>query len=150
MKVTDQVQQDCVTRESDRAFKNLIPGWMAILFFTLFLYLVLVLLGAVLIVSDPIEPVDAVVVLSGDDGDRLALAIEMHERGLAPSLVITDTTRQANRLLIKEAEDGGFPEDEIYVTDIQVGSTVDEAQAVRAFALDRGWDALMIVTDPYH
>ncbi|MDT8382773.1 MAG: hypothetical protein RQ728_11045, partial [Brevefilum sp.] len=61
-----------MTRESDRAFKNLIPGWMAILFFTLFLYLVLVLLGAVLIVSDPIEPVDAVVVLSGDDGDRLA------------------------------------------------------------------------------
>ncbi|HEY9122464.1 MAG TPA: YdcF family protein [Brevefilum sp.] len=103
-----------------------------------------------MIVSDPIEPVDAVVVLSGDDGDRLALAIEMHERGLAPSLVITDTTRQANRLLIREAEDGGFPEDEIYVTDIQVGSTVDEAQAVRAFAVDRGWDALMIVTDPFH
>lgn len=132
------------------ANKGLFFGCIGSLSFILLLYLGLVLIGAVLIVADPIEPVDAVVVLSGGGGDRLALAIEMHERGLAPSLVITDTSRQANRLLIQEAEAGGFPEDEIYVTDIQVGSTVDEARAVRAFALDRGWDSLMIVTDPYH
>jgi len=130
--------------------KGLLPGCLVLISLIFLTYLGLVLLGAVLIVSDPIEPVDAVVVLSGGDGDRLALAIEMHERGLAPSLVITDTSRQANRLLIREAEAGGFPEDEIYVTDMQVGSTVDEARAVRAFAQDRGWDALMIVTDPYH
>jgi len=138
------------SNKKEKIKKGFLPGCLVLLSLILLLYLGLVSLGAILIVSDPIEPVDAVVVLSGDDGDRLALAIEMHERGLAPSLVITDTTRQANRLLIQEAEDGGFPEDEIYVTDIQVGSTVDEAQAVRAFALDRGWDALMIVTDPFH
>jgi len=130
--------------------KGFLLGCLGALALVLLIYLGLVLVGAVLIVADPIEPVDAVVVLSGDDGDRLALAIEMHERGLAPSLVITDTSRQANRLLIQEAEAGGFPEDEIYVTDIQVGSTVDEARAVRAFAQDRGWDSLMVVTDPYH
>jgi uncharacterized SAM-binding protein YcdF (DUF218 family) len=144
----DTIKSKIDKREKNK--KGILTGCLVLLSLFLILYLGLILLGAVLIVSDPIEPVDAVVVLSGDDGDRLALAIEMHERGLAPSLVITDTTRQANRLLIREAEDGGFPEDEIYVTDIQVGSTVDEAQAVRAFALDQGWDALMIVTDPYH
>ncbi|MDY6846360.1 MAG: hypothetical protein SVP52_04420 [Chloroflexota bacterium] len=53
-----------------------------------------------MIVADPIEPVDAVVALSGGGGDRLTLAIEMHGRGLAPNLVITDTLRQTNRLLI--------------------------------------------------
>ena len=131
-------------------FRDVILGCLGIILFGLIFYLGLVAVGAVLIVADPIESVDAVVVLSGDDGDRLALAIEMHERGLAPSLVITDTSSRANRLLIQEAVAGGFPEDEIYVTDMQVGSTVDEARAVRAFAQDRGWDALMIVTDPYH
>ena len=131
-------------------FKGVILGCLGILLSVVLLYLGLILIGAVLIVADPVTSVDAVVVLSGDDGDRLALAIDMHERGLAPSLVITDTNRRANRLLIREAEVGGFPEDEIYVTDMQVDSTVDEAQAVRSFAQDRGWDSLMIVTDPYH
>ena len=131
-------------------FKGVIFGCLGILVIGLILYLGLVSIGAVLIVADPITSVDAVVVLSGDDGDRLALAIEMHDRGLAPSLVITDTSSQANRLLIREAVAGGFPEDEIYVTDMQVGSTVDEAQAVRSFAENQNWDELMIVTDPYH
>lgn len=130
--------------------RGVVLGCLGILLFGLVFYLGLVAIGAVLIVADPISAVDAVVILSGDDGDRLATAIEMHERGLAPSLVITDTSSRANRLLIQEAVAGGFPEDEIYVTDMQVGSTVDEAQAVQAFAQDRGWDSLMIVTDPYH
>ena len=133
----------------ERLFKGFILGFLGILLFGLILYLGLVSIGAVLIVADPITQVDAVVVLSGG-GDRLALAIDMHKRGLAPSLVITDTTRGANRLLKNEAEAGGFPEDEIYVTDMQVGSTVDEARAVRSFAQDQGWDSLMIVTDPFH
>ena len=134
----------------ERLFKGFILGFLGVLLFGLILYLGLVSIGALLIVADPITQVDAVVVLSGGDGDRLALAIDMHKRGLAPSLVITDTTRGANRLLKNEAEAGGFPEDEIYVTDMQVGSTVDEARAVRSFAQDQGWDSLMIVTDPFH
>jgi len=114
------------------------------------LYLGLVGIGAILIVADPIEPVDAVVVLSGGGGDRLALAVEMHERGLAPNLVITDTKSTANRLLVREAEASGFPEDSIYITNLQVESTLDEARAVREFAQNQGWSALMVVTDPYH
>lgn len=150
MKDKSQTSENYDSKNRERPFKGFILGCLGILLFALILYLGLVAIGAVLIVADPITRVDAVVVLSGDDGDRLALAIEMHERGLAPSLVITDTTRQANRLLIQEAVAGGFPEDEIYVTDMQVGSTVDEAKAVRSFAQSRGWDSLMIVTDPYH
>lgn len=115
-----------------------------------FFYLALVGIGAILIVADPVEPVDAVVVLSGGGGDRLALAVSMHERGLAPSLVITDTKSTANRLLVREAEASGFPGDSIYITNLQVESTVDEARAVREFAQNQGWTALMVVTDPYH
>lgn len=116
----------------------------------LFFYLALVGIGAVLIVADPIESVDAVVVLSGDDGDRLALAIEMHEKGYAPNLVITDTTRAASRLLVQEAVAGGFSKAHIYITEDQVDSTQDEALAVRELALEMGWTELMVVTDPYH
>jgi len=113
-----------------------------------FIYLTFVAVGALLIVSDPIEPVDAVVVLSGGTGDRLALAIDMHEKGFAPNLVITD--RSSNALLRSEAIDGGFKRESVYITDLPVESTYDEALAVCDFALGKGWKSLMIVTDPYH
>lgn len=113
-------------------------------------YLILVGVGAVLIVADPIQRVDAVVVLSGGDGDRLALAIEMHANGIAPKLVITDTGRAANALLRREAKAGGFKSNQIYITELTVESTVDEAEAVLALAQEQGWTKLMVVTDPYH
>ncbi len=116
----------------------------------LLVYLALVGIGAVLIVADPVDSVDAVVVLSGDDGDRLALAIEMRESGYVSNLVITDTTGAANRRLAQEAEEGGFLESRIFITEIQVDSTQDEALAVRDLALEKGWTKLMVVTDPYH
>jgi len=116
----------------------------------LFIYLALVGIGAVLIVADPVESVDAVVVLSGGDGDRLALAIEMRESGYVSNLVITDTTGAANRRLVQEAEAGGFLESRVFITEVQVDSTRDEALAVRDLALEMGWTKLMVVTDPYH
>jgi uncharacterized SAM-binding protein YcdF (DUF218 family) len=125
-------------------------GLVSILLIGLITYVSLVAVGALLIVSDPIEPVDAVVVLSGGEGDRLALALEMHQMGFARYLVITDTSPAANQQLRREAIASGFPEGDIILTTMQVGSTVDEAIAVRELALNRGWDKVMVVTDPYH
>ena len=116
----------------------------------LLLYLALVGVGRVLIVCDPLESVDAVVVLSGGEGDRLSLAIKMHQEGFASNLVITDTDRAANARLRSEAIDGGFPRSSVYITDRPVESTYDEALAVRDLALSEGWDTLMVVTDPFH
>jgi len=116
----------------------------------LVLYMVLVAVGAALIVSDPLESVDAVVVLSGGEGDRLAVAIQMYQEGYAPNLVITDTERAANARLRSEAIEGGFPRSSVIITDLPVESTYDEALAVRDLAISEGWNALMIVTDPYH
>jgi uncharacterized SAM-binding protein YcdF (DUF218 family) len=114
------------------------------------IYLSLVAIGAGLIVSDPVERVDAVVVLSGGEGDRMGLAIEMHADGFAPNLVITDTASGVNNRMVGEAMEGGFDRENIFVTELQVDSTYDEALAVRDLALDRNWDQLMVVTDPYH
>lgn len=116
----------------------------------LLVFLGLIGVGAILIVSDPIEPVDAVVVLSGGTGDRLALAIEMHADGIAPNLVITDADRTANARLRADAIEGGFAREDVYITDLPVESTEDEAVAVREFAQAQGWTRLMVVTDPYH
>ncbi len=116
----------------------------------LLVFLGLIGVGAVLIVADPIEPVDAVVVLSGGTGDRLALAIEMNADGIAPNLVITDADRTANARLRGDAIEGGFAREDVYITDLPVDSTEDEAVAVREFAQDQGWTRLMVVTDPYH
>ena len=122
----------------------------ALILLPILVYVSLIAIGAVLIVSDPVERVDAVVVLSGGDGDRLALAVEMHAEGFAPNLVITDTASGANNRLVREAMAGGFKRERIYVTDLQVDSTYDEALAVRDLALTRNWEKLMVVTDPYH
>jgi uncharacterized SAM-binding protein YcdF (DUF218 family) len=128
----------------------LIFGLVSILTIGVLTYASLVAIGALLIVSDPIEPVDAVVVLSGGEGDRLALALEMHQMGYARYLVITDTTPEANQQLIRDAKAGGFVEGDIILTTLQVESTVDEAIAVRELALYRAWDGVMVVTDPFH
>jgi uncharacterized SAM-binding protein YcdF (DUF218 family) len=113
-------------------------------------YLSLVAVGAILIVADPIEPVDAVVILSGDSGDRLGMAAELLERGHVQNLVITNTDRMANRRLERQARAKGFERDRIYITDLEVDSTLDEALAVLHLAQDQGWSDLMVVTDPYH
>ncbi|HQA28015.1 MAG TPA: hypothetical protein PLA02_02210, partial [Brevefilum fermentans] len=47
----------------------------------LIIYLVLAAVGGFLIVADPIVPVDAIVILSGDSGDRLAMAADLLKRG---------------------------------------------------------------------
>jgi uncharacterized SAM-binding protein YcdF (DUF218 family) len=113
-------------------------------------YFSLVFVGSTLIVADPITPVNAVVILSGDDGNRLAMAADMRERGYVYNLVITNTNRAANRRLASEAREAGFPASSIYITDLEVDSTVDEARAVLQFSKEQGWSALMVVTDPYH
>jgi uncharacterized SAM-binding protein YcdF (DUF218 family) len=117
---------------------------------SLFLYCALISIGARLIVADPIAPVDAVVILSGGDGDRLDLAIEMHAQGYAKNLVITNTKNAVNREYARDAEDGGFAKSQIYITEVQVDSTQDEARAVRELALENGWTKLMVIMDPYH
>lgn len=114
------------------------------------IYLILVGVGAILIVSDPIRQVDAVVVLSGDDGSRLALAIDLHAAGNSPNLVITSTDRTANADLRRAAKAGGFAPDRIFITEMKVNNTIDEAVAVRSLAEAQRWQSLMVVTDPFH
>lgn len=125
-------------------------SFMIVVITPILIYFSMVALGAILIVADPIVPVDAVVILSGDAGDRLGMAADMLERGYVNNLVITNTDLTANRQLANDAVALGFDRSRIYITDLAVDSTRDEARAVLQFARVQGWSSFMVVTDPFH
>lgn len=129
-------------------------GWssvlLAVFIIPVLVYIGLIGLGAVLIIADPIHPVDAVVILSGDQGDRLGMAGDLLMRGFVNNLVITNTDEVANQQLVQDAIRIGFVPENIYITHSQVNSTLDEARALQEFAKSKGWKAFMIVTDPPH
>ena len=116
-------------------------------------------LGRFLVASDPLRPVDALVVLGGGgrhrihEGARLALA------GVAPWLVVTNTRvswpgvrASYAELMAQEAQWQGVPAQRtpgVHAPGL-VTTTVEEAHAVRALAAARGWRSLLVVTDPWH
>lgn len=121
-------------------------------------------------ISD-VEPVDAVVVLSGivgppvavgtlpnfsDGVDRFEAGIALTQAGKAHWLVFTGgripwdgRTRVEGEELRTEAILRGVPEDRIIVTR-EVGTTAEEAQAVADLVRERRWRRVILVTTGWH
>ena len=57
----------------------------------LIVFMILVGVGSFLSVGDPVKPVDAIVVLSGDEGVRIKEASDWYLRGYGKYLLITKT-----------------------------------------------------------
>ncbi|HVQ88422.1 MAG TPA: YdcF family protein [Actinomycetes bacterium] len=113
--------------------------------------------------GDDRTPVDAVVVLGASqyDGDpspvfagRLDHAVELYDEGVAPEVVTVGSNLPGDRFT--EAGSGkeyliqaGVPADAI--DSLPVGhDTWRSLQAVDALAERRGWQTLVLVTDPWH
>jgi len=107
-------------------------------------------IGAVLIIADPLHEADAAVALTGDEGDRVSAAIELYKSGYVDAIFITFTDPVTRDTLVNAAQWGGFPSQNIHVTEMTVSNTVDEARAVRQLAQNENIDSLIIITDPYH
>lgn len=95
---------------------------------------------------------DAVVVLSGDHGDRLDLGRSLAARGAAPTLVIlrpSDGPSVRSRPL---CEAGRLAEADVAVVcaDPPVVSTRGDGRFVRELARERGWDDVVVVTSRFH
>lgn len=90
--------------------------------------------------------VDAVVVLSGDHGERLVRALQILDDGLAPTLVLAGSpdTVMAARLC------GGGKLFEVVCLRPDPDSTRAEARATGALAAERGWDSMIVVTSTQH
>lgn len=121
------------------------------------LFVFLWILGGFLVVGDAIQPVDAVVLLSGGDDARLAEAVRIYQSGLANHLLITETGTvpegggpRASALLQRQAEAAGVAADAIWTTLGKSTSTQDEAAAVLEFCQRKGLTGVIVVTDPYH
>lgn len=89
---------------------------------------------------------DAVVVLSGDFGDRLEKALELVRAGVAPTLVIDgepDYAQMANLCVTDE------PFEVVCLRPVP-DSTRTEARALGRLARDRGWRRVVVVTSGPH
>lgn len=123
--------------------------------------LILFLLGNYLIVSDPIDRVDAIVVLSGGEKDRLPETAQLFLDGVSDSVIMTDTgllsegseseaAIDPNVIKAYDLTQLGVPISNILVPKGVVGSTMDEAYAILELMQKQGMQSMIIVTDPYH
>ena len=92
---------------------------------------------------------DAVIVLAGARGPRLAEGLELVRRGVAPVLVVSDgwspTWPQANRLCA-----GGPAPVRVACFHPDPYSTRGEARAFARLAARRGWRSVVVVSSRYH
>jgi uncharacterized SAM-binding protein YcdF (DUF218 family) len=102
------------------------------------------------VVSDPLDPADAIVVLGVGLDVRPAAAAELYKRGISKRIIVatadTDRGRHANlnrEMLIRH----GVPPAAISGFSYHVLSTYGEAQAVRAWAKTSGARSVVIPID---
>lgn len=121
--------------------------------------------GRFLIVADPPEPADAIVVLAGSYPDRILEAVELYRAGFAPRIIICREPDSAAFRRISElgvqiplphdvnrmvAEQLGVPPAAIAVLARAGDSTYAEAEAVLAEVERRGYRTILLVTSKYH
>jgi uncharacterized SAM-binding protein YcdF (DUF218 family) len=122
-----------------------------------FLWSGLIFAGAYLITGDRVKPVDAIVVLSGGEGDRISEAIDKYKSGFGKSLIITRTHtedigegRTYSESLQREAIENGVPADSIYFTEGESSTTAQEASAINTLVRQRNIQSILVVTTNYH
>jgi len=89
---------------------------------------------------------DAVVVLSGDFGDRLSKGLELMHAGVAPTLVLDGEPDYAAVEELCQSQ-STF---EVVCLRPEPDSTRAEARAAATLAADRHWDHMIVVTNRTH
>ncbi len=115
------------------------------------------LVGNFLIVADPLEPADAVVVLGGGERGRVAHAALLFNQSYADWFVVTNMPFDTpgvrlsyGELMKQEAIWQGVTEQYVLIIPGIVETTYDEAIAMQGLAQEREWRSLIVVTDPFH
>lgn len=138
-------------------FKSCLGINVIILSGILIVFMILVGVGSFLSVGDPVKPVDAIVVLSGDEGVRIKEASDWYLRGYGKYLLITKTDDEEigeqktySEKLMRIAIELGVPQDSIIFSEGMASNTIEEAKAVLLVAKTRNINSILVVTDPYH
>jgi uncharacterized SAM-binding protein YcdF (DUF218 family) len=112
--------------------------------------------GDFLVHADELKRGGAVVLLSGGGTDRMDEAVQLMRDRYAELLILTDTDQtMADGLLVwqymrQEMISRGVSPAQIETTDNTVGSTRDEAHAVREYMQRHSVSSCIVVTDPFH
>ncbi len=113
-------------------------------------------LARYLVVSQPPESADAIIVLGGGTGDRERTGAALYLAGYAPQVL---TTGESLRLVgvpltfaelsARELERDGVPAEAIALLSTS-SSTCDDARLSRELLTQRGARSLILVSDPFH
>ncbi|MEY1676841.1 YdcF family protein [Gordonia sp. ABKF26] len=106
--------------------------------------------------QDPLQHVDAIVVLGGDDDGREDYGRRLALEGYADTLVVSnpypyhrgsDPVRRAN---MRNLCNSSTPELRVVCFEPEPATTKGEAMFVEKIANDRGWTSVMVITWRYH
>lgn len=117
-----------------------------------------------LIVREPLEKADAIVVMSGSSAyvERTQKAAQLYREGRAPMVLLTDdhtrggwdNAQQRNPFFVERAMQElikqGVPEDRIEILPGFAGSTRDEAMIIKDYAARARLKSVLVVTSEYH
>jgi len=112
--------------------------------------------GESLIVEDPLQPSDALVVLGGDNAraDRAARGAELYRARWAARVVASGPSLRPYvseaDLTYRDLAQRGVPADALVRFAHTAESTYEEAQALRRLVIERGWERVLIVTSNHH
>jgi uncharacterized SAM-binding protein YcdF (DUF218 family) len=106
--------------------------------------------------ADMAVPSDAIYVLGGDSGERVALGTALYRKGMAPTIVLTGMDGGASET--RPAYLGwrgaylanqGIPATAITYDEMSTNSR-EEAATAKALATAKGWKRILVVSDPPH
>ena len=114
------------------------------------------LVARALIVDQPPNHADAILVLGGGDGSRQDRAIELYQQGYAPLLIssgesplLPDYDESYAALGANYMVARGIPREAILLLE-ETTSTQEEAAQSLQLAREQGFTSLLVVTDQYH
>ncbi|MGB9858618.1 MAG: YdcF family protein, partial [Moorellaceae bacterium] len=107
-----------------------------------------------LVVEDnALQPADVIIVLSGEQGERVETAVKLYKQGFAPRLLMTGGPVEWNvaaaDIMAWQAESLGVPPQDI-VLERRASSTYENAVYTLEILKQKGWRSAIVVTSPYH
>ncbi len=122
-------------------------------------------IGGFLLVEDPLQPADAIVMLSGSVPDRILEAVDLYQAHVAPRIILTreeelpglaalrargGMLREHHEQNVAIAEQLGVPPEAITVMPQPISSTLAEAEALIGYLNAQGIRSIVLVTSKAH
>lgn len=128
-------------------------SFIKIIIFIVASLLILKGLKSYLVIDEEPKRVDAIVVYSGDAGDRTEKGIELLKEKYADILILSggavyEDLRMAD-LMKDHSIRLGIPEEQI-VVEREANSTYENALFVKEILMEKGYESVIVVTSDYH